>query len=170
MFSVQFSWKGPQGNGELASVMFIVMTTKMTWNNSSLIRSFVNYYFVNLHRSFTIFYHPSTPPQFPQGPELSHSQKLFLLLLSFCKWNFPMGGRKALLNSLVAFRYSLFAVFSRQFAATPFHPVKAKVFGFVKAQTFHGWLCDGELTLFSSNTLNTNDANLLGSPCGKNCL
>lgn len=26
------------------------------------------------------------------------------------------------------------------------------------------------LTLFSSNTRNTNDANLLGSPCGKNCL
>lgn len=26
------------------------------------------------------------------------------------------------------------------------------------------------LTLFSSNTRKTNDANLLGSPCGKNCL
>lgn len=26
------------------------------------------------------------------------------------------------------------------------------------------------LTLFSSNTLNTSEANLLGSPCGKNCL
>lgn len=82
-----------------------------------------------------------------------------------------MGGRQALLAKQSC-GFSVFIIFRlfKAVAATPFHPAKGKVFGFVKPQLFMRCLCDGELTLFSSNTLNTNDANLLGSPCGKNCL
>lgn len=109
------------GNREFCKVMLIVMKIGTTRNKSSLIRNFVNYYFSNSHRSFV-----QHPFKISRGPELSHSQNFFFFyhfVNEISPWEV---GKPCLLNSLVAFRYSLFSVFSRQLLAPLFTRRKEK--------------------------------------------